>query len=1049
MFIPLHVHSSAGSPDGLGQASQIVKKAKLNGFKSIALTDHGSLAGIPDLVKSAKEHGLKPIIGCESYLEYDNHIYHTTLLARNLTGYQNLVTLQNESHKNIKVKGKNKFPIITLDMLSHYTEGLIQLTGCPSSAMYRNSNFTHDGYDKSSLKDSLSYVKTLVRMFGSENVKLELMDTMDQPHYQVVFDIHDEVKLPIIITTDSHYINKEDANIFPMTVEIKKGYRYDAKDLWLKSEPEVFEQYDKLRKTISIPKYKEKFENLQEYIDNSGKLADEVEEYSIFSKPKLPYISESERYDLKNYLELQLQNDIVTFADRFTKYSKLYTIDQQKVNEFLDNCKKQLEFEYKVLVDLNFLDYFVILKYIADFCKEKNIFVRARGSAGGSYILYLLGFMPINPILFELRFDRFLDYSRTDTPDADLDFPPDRRNELFEYLHNKFGMFPVSAYTFYSQKSVVHDIARWYKQHFEPIPTEIELAATEAADDEIDEDIVEHLALKTFLEYKPEIRQLYNAMIGTVRHRSQHAAAVCAIPEGMYAPIEAFGEKPSIAWSESGSRKDLTDIGLVKYDLLGVDALAKIQSTEGLIGKTFNYYDEDLSWLSKFTSDVLPINPMFNLISNGDTSGLFQFLSGAAIRLGKEVKPKSLNDVAAIISLNRPGTLSNGTAWEYSKWIENPRKLHPNIDPILKNTAGVILYQEQTMSVYAVITGEGAAGANDARKTLSPKNPAITQTTAWKEKYEKLHKNFITKGIQNGYEESFLLELWEILKTSTGYSFNASHALSYAYTALQQCWSKYYYPNEYYVGLLNYTKNSEKGREDIQEFLYEAAKNGVKVVKPNVNYSEVSEYIYSKEAGKIFLPLTSIAGIGETVAKAIYENKPYESLEKFMEKFPSTKMKAEQAKILKKLNKTLSKEEQIVEPTIKHSVHVGVRNKLYNAGAFIGIEGDNSVLDIPEYETKTDFEIFGFHILSVNTVKYLHEHNTEHEVCGYVTEMTEKTSKKGNKYMIVRLFPKNTVMSFKEQMYNQLKVNSLYTFVVDKEKYNTILGVKQVEFKKK
>lgn len=836
-FAHLHVHTCM-SPDGLIRPHSLPEIAKNLGHTAIAVTDHGTASSYVEFFTAAQEHQIKPIFGNEMYYDYwqnNGKLYHITVLAKTKTGYENIIELNNAAHRNIIQNRGNKFPPITAEMMAEFHEDLIVLTGCPASVMHEEE-----------LDVAYNYVEQLVNIFGEHNVFIETMFTMEnQAFLKRCLDIEAKFHLPMVLTNDAHFSFKEEAEYHSLTVLAKKGFSYESSELYVKSTEEVY--------GIALQEFKkispEPEKRTLELMANTVAVADSVESFEISHSSTLPEIPPFGFDELRGFLLQQLDKD-------------------KKINEdILEEIDIRFNLEWKVINDMKLIDYFYIVFDIKRFAEAKKIFLRLRGSGAGSYLLYLLGISPVHPIRFPLRFDRFLNYERHDYPDVDMDVEPLRRKEIFDYAKERWGMIPVSTFMEYSHKSTIHDIARVLGTALAiAIPKQLEIDACELGEDS--EKFAE------FREFNPIIPRMYDSMIGTIRQRGKHAAAV-ASPVAI-CPIECWGEEPALAFAEGASRKELSLIGLVKLDILGVDALDKIAKLRELCGP-FSLDKLNKATFDVFSNEEIPIDD------------IFQFKSSASIKLARMVKPETLDDIAAIVALNRPGPLDAGTAWHYAEWKESPRKLDPRLDVHLARTYGVLVFQEQVMDLYSELTGEGAAGANDARKILCPKSLKVIETVEWQEKNNKLKENVFKKGIERGFSTELLEKVWEEISTHARYSFNAAHSYSYAYNALEMAYYKANFPVEFYFSLV-YTQSLDKiGKQKVQSSLYEAAKAGVKIIRPDINVSR-GEFVM--EENSIYLPLSVITGCGTVSVEkflAIRDslpNKKFESLSHFAAEVP-------------------------------------------------------------------------------------------------------------------------------------------------------------------
>ena len=915
-FTHLHCHTHF-SPDSINTPELICQQAKKLGHTAIAITDHGTLSGCMDMFNNAKIANIKPILGNEMYLDYlldpeSNKLFHITILAKNKVGFQNLVKLDNLSHEKILVKGGSSYPTMTMEDLYNYRDGLIVLTGCPVSALHELEEV-----------EGLEYVNQLTFMFP-DDLYIELMlQYKAQENLERCRLAQSKFNLPMVLTNDAHFLTKDQEVIHPLQVTAKKGFSYPGKGLYVAPIEDIVE---------NAVQYVE-FDELTKIIENTNSVADKVEKYSIEEPPTLPKIPDDGVEELFNYLNERVEE----------KY------------------RKQFEFEWKVLSDMKFVDYFYIIYDIKKFANEKGIFVRCRGSAGGSYIVYLLDICPVHPIENGLYFDRFINYSRYDFPDLDLDVDPERRDEIFAYTLERWGMLPVSTFIEYSHKSAIHDIVRTLKKVKDlelPFGLEKEACEGDEYSDKFKELCAQHELIKPF----------YDAIVGTYKTRSTHAAAVATPVTSC--PVENWHNERTLAYSESGSGdKFLQQAGLVKIDVLSVAALTLNTLCAKKSGVTFSL-------------DLLN-DRVFELFKSGNLNGIFQFKSGASIRLARAIKPSNIDDISAIISLNRPGPLDSGMAWTFSTYKENPRKIHPLIDGILASSYGVIIYQEQVMEVFSTVTLEGAEGRNDARKYLVPKSFKLLDDPKFIAAKEKLRVRFMTKGLENGYTSELLEKIWHEMDTFGRYGFNKAHSMIYAFNALESAYYKVMFPEIFFWAAMSIEKGNKDGREKIQEFCFEAAQQGIKLKTPHILHSGVN---FELKDVIIYFPLYAVSGIGEATAEKIVDYRNTHNITKLSD--------------IKKIPSKL--------------LNVNARANLFHLNGFDGLEQDEPLNfnedRLAEFaslsKTAIQMKTLGFILPNnrlLNTIASIED--PEVEVAGYVTSIKSGETKTGKPKRIVKLYP--------------------------------------------
>jgi DNA polymerase-3 subunit alpha len=475
------------------------------------MTDHGTLANAVAFWSACDEAEIKPILGMEAYLLYEGRRHHLTLLSLNEEGFNNLVHLDTESHTERYIGG---YPLITLDALHKRNSGLVALTGCASSAIY------HGEYE-----DALRYAGDLTETLGKENVLAEVMFVGTHDTWTRPLEIARRLGLGHVITNDSHYPCREQFAAHQAICTARKGFTYDSQQLWLKSWHEIVWEGQKFVGEDTV----------HHGLINTLGVADKVDKWSMKSPPSLPFIPEVE--------------ERLTQALRSALIADVEKKGQQKQR------LARLRSEFRILHEKKFLDYIFILWDIVSWAKRQGIVVGpGRGSGGGSYVLYLLGITTVDPLEFGLIFERFINPARADYPDVDVDFESDRRQEVMNYAADTWGTIPIATYACYSHKSAIHDIARVLH-----IPKDLELPAADSARESANFD--------AFIDDKPEALSTYNTMLGQIRHRGKHAAGV--IIPNRPVPIERAGDELVAAWAEGMNTKDLSKVGIVKYDILG------------------------------------------------------------------------------------------------------------------------------------------------------------------------------------------------------------------------------------------------------------------------------------------------------------------------------------------------------------------------------------------------------------------------------------------------------------------------------------------------
>jgi DNA polymerase-3 subunit alpha len=852
-FTHLHTHSHYSLLDGMNRIDDIISWAEKMGVNSIALTDHGVLYGAIEFYIKAKEKGIKPIIGCEMYLaprsrfdktpKVDTKFYHLILLAKNYEGYKNLLKLVTIA----ELEGFYYRPRIDKEVLKQNSEGLIALSACLRGEI-----------PQALLNNDYELAKKLVteykEIFGEENFYLELQDHPELEEQnkvnELLYQLAKETNTGVVLTCDSHYPLKEDKNVHEVLLAIQTGSDTSSDDrltmvhtdLHLKTLEEI------------LPRYQDKpdlFQNIEKIV-NACNLEIPLETL-IFpqydtpdNKPAFDYLK-----------ELAYEN-----------FSKMHFDDP-------DEAKKRLDYELEVIRKTNFADYFLVIHDIVRFAEENKILTNTRGSAAGSLVAYVLGITHIDPIKYDLYFERFLNPERIEPPDIDLDVADDRRQDIINYISQKYGPDHVAqVLTFGIMKSrlAVRDVNR-------------ALGHPYSLGDQIAKLIPQNLKIDDALNTVPELKQLYETnndvkevidiarrLEGLARHASTHAAGVVIAPEPMvnFAPLQhsSRSEKEIVTQYEMNSLKH---VGLVKIDILGLANLTIIRNALRIIRKV---YDTEIDLDSLGFDD----KKVYQLLSRGETIGVFQVESEGMRKYLKDLKPSSLEDIIAMLALYRPGPMELIPQFIRRKHGEEKYSyLHPALKPILEKTYGIMVYQEQLMKIAHDLAGFSLGEADILRKAVGKKIKTLL---------EAQREKMINGMIKNGVKKETALQIWEWVEPFARYGFNKGHSASYARITYQTAWLKAHYPDAYMAALLT----SDFGNLDrIAIEVKECERLGIKVLPPSVNYSFV-EFGVDKDTHNILFALSAIKNVGTGVAQMIQDerqkNGPFKNLSDFLKRIP-------------------------------------------------------------------------------------------------------------------------------------------------------------------
>jgi DNA polymerase-3 subunit alpha len=815
-YVPLHVHTDGSLLDGLGSVHRLVAYAKEKEFKALAITDHGTLTNIISFSVACKENGIKPILGEEIYITFDdNRVGHLTLLAKNRAGFENIVDMTTIAHSQ-----KSKRPTLSFNALREHAENVICLTGCIASPIHQLE-----------YRDALRYAAQLKEAFGNL-LFAETIFFNDEDHYSRVLKIAKALKLDVVVTNDSHFPLESDGKIHNILTTIRANYSFASSQLWLKTRDELYKYIKSITQSNEVSKW----------LDTSNYIADLIEDIDLQDKPSLPSLHENDDESLTEVIKKALKRDI----------SKL---SQEERRLRIQRAKSELS----VVRKMGFSSYFLILKDLVDYARSVDVLVGpGRGSGAGSYLLYLLNITELDPIKYGLQFERFLNPMRIGYPDVDVDLDSEGRQKIIEYAEQKYGAKAVATYAHFSHKTLVHDLCRTLH-----LNRDLEV---EAADNGIESEAFKKLKKSSDLFWPA-----YQAFNDQIRHRGKHAGGIIITSKKV--PFERAGDELVVPWTEGGregSIRELTYAGIVKYDLLGLSALSVLKHLKH-VTKREPPKDPDLD------------QKVLNVFKLGNLSGIFQFSGSEGIRdLTMKVNPTNFVDLIAINALYRPVTLNNGIAWKYSDLKKNPRQVHPAIDDILAETYGVMVFQEQMMSVYSTIVKGSLAEADEARRVLT--KDAYERRHAdpiWNAKLKKIEEPFFRRGAENGFDSKFLKSIWREIFDHSRYSFNRSHAASYSMVAWRMAWYKTYFPVEFYAASMMFDN------VNFQTYLFDAIRDKINVMPPDLNTSTDK---FETRGRNIYLPITSVKFMAQRGASAIIEERKrggvFKSFTDFRERIP-------------------------------------------------------------------------------------------------------------------------------------------------------------------
>lgn len=859
-FVHLHVHTEYSLLDGAGRVESLVAKAKELGMESLAITDHGVMYGVVDFYKQAKKYGVKPVIGCEVYVaartmkdkdpKLDSNQNHLVLLAKNEEGYSNLIKLVSLGF----TEGFYYKPRVDVDVIKKYSKGIIALSAClageiPGHIMNRNYEAAKDA--------ALRYRD----IFGEGNFFLELQDHGIKEQAlvnQEVIRLSRETGIPLVATNDVHYAEKKDAAAQDIllciqtgkTVEEEGRLRFQGEEFYLKSPDEMYEL----------------FKYVPEALENTAAIAEQCSMDFVFGQVHLPAFDVPEGFTSDTYI-------------RKLCYDGL----EKKYNEITDVLKERAEYELSVITKMGYSDYYLIVWDYVRFAKENGIMVGpGRGSGAGSLVAYCVGITNIDPIKYNLIFERFLNPERISMPDFDVDFCYERRQEVIDYVVSKYGKDRVAQIITFgtmAARAAIRDVGRAMNIPYAQVDLIAKKIPFELG-----------MTIERALEVNPELRKLYEedesakqlidmskAVEGMPRHSSTHAAGVVISKKAVteYVPLQ-MNEDVITTQFTMGT---LEELGLLKMDFLGLRTLTVIRDTLELI-KQKGIEAPDMDRISYDDPDV------YRMISQGETYGVFQLESGGMTQCMKELKPNSLEDIIAGISLYRPGAMDQIP--KYIKNKHNPEKLqymHPALEHILDVTYGCIIYQEQVMQIVRDLGGYSMGRSDLVRRAMGKKKADVMA----KERNNFINGivdengEIIVSGcVRNGIPKEIAADIFDEVAKFAGYGFNKSHAAAYAIIAYQTAWLKYYYPVEFSAALITSVMGSSK---KVAEYIQHCRNRGIEVLPPNINESSVS---FAVKDNKIRFGLAAVKNVGIgailSIIKARTEKGSFEGLYDFLEK---------------------------------------------------------------------------------------------------------------------------------------------------------------------
>jgi len=843
MFVHLHVHTEYSLLDGAARIPATVQKAADLGMPALAVTDHGTMFGVVDFYKACKKAGIKPILGCEVYVaprtiadrtpKVDDNLYHLVLLAETSEGYKNLLQLVSVAF----TEGFYYKPRVDKYLLNKYSKGLIALSGCIAGEV---AGYCIKGEMQAAQKSAREYMD----IFGAGNFFLELQDHGFEEQRLAnkgLLQIHKDMGIPIVVTNDVHYTEREHWEMQDILLCIQTGktvddpgrMKFQSQELYLKSEEEMAPLFGELK----------------EAMNNTVAIAERCNVELEFGTLHLPDFSVPEGHTVDSYLEELCLKGV-----------------KWRYGGMNDTVKKRLEFELSVIRQMGYSEYFLIVWDFIDFARRNNIPVGpGRGSAAGSLVAYLLGITNIDPLRYGLLFERFLNPERVSMPDIDIDFCFERRGEVINYVTKKYGadrVAQIATFGTMAARGAIRDVGRTLGMPYGEVDKVAKLVPPEL-----------NITIKKALEESPELKQLYEQdeqvqklidtaglLEGMPRHASTHAAGVVITKEPLthYVPLYKATDGPL---TTQFAKDQVEELGLLKMDMLGLRTLTVIADAVRLIkestGKDINIEEVPLD------------DPKtFELLCQGEGVGVFQLESSGMRNLLRDLKPEVFEDLVALVALYRPGPLGSGMVEDFIKSKHGEKKveyLHPLLEPILKDTYGVILYQEQVMRIASDLAGFTLGEADLLRRAMGKKKPEIISN---------LRSQFIEGAAKNGINESISGQIFDLMEYFAGYGFNKSHSAAYAMVSYHTAYLKANYPVAFMAALLTSVKDNT---DKIAAYFEECRRMKIKVLPPDVNESQED---FSVSGNNIRFGLAAIKNAGLAAVRSIIREREANGLYK-------------------------------------------------------------------------------------------------------------------------------------------------------------------------
>lgn len=869
-FIHLHNHTHYSLLDGLTKINELVERAKSDGSNAVAITDHGVMYGVIEFYQKCRKENIKPIIGVEAYLARgsrmdkntvsdEKNFYHLLLLAKNNIGYKNLIKLTTIAH----LEGFYYKPRIDWEVLTKYSEGLIACTACLAGEIPRL-------IQAEKLDRARERILEYNNLFGQGNFFLELqhhpgLDMQEEVNKKLI-QFSKELNIPVVATNDIHYLKKEDDEAQDILLCLQNKRKIEDTDRMCMTGVD----YSMKRPSEMI----EAFKDVPEAIENTVKIADMCNVEIKLGEIQLPYFEVPDGYDGNSYLKELCKEGLTK------RYGKKYEEIDEKI-------KERMDYELEVIEKMGFPSYFLIVADFVNWAKDNKIVVGpGRGSAAGSLVSYLIGITNLDPIRYDLLFERFLNPERISMPDIDLDFADIRRDEVIRYVEHKYGhdhVAQIITFGTMAARAAVRDVGRVLGAPYDFCD---QLAKMIPMFTNIDEALKVSSELKEAYKNDEQAKRIIDfakRLEGVARHASTHACGVLITKDPLteHVPLQYASSSDKSIVSQY-SLHPVEDLGLLKMDFLGLKNLTIIESAIKIIKKTRGV---------EIDIDNIPLDDekTYKLFQNGETTGVFQFESSGMKRYMRELRPTNFEDIIAMVALYRPGPMEwipDYIAGKYQK--KKVKYLHPKLEPILDKTYGVAIYQEQVMQIARDLAGFTMGEADVLRKAMGKK---IAKLLA--EQKEK----FIDGCVKNGINKELAEQIFSFIEPFAGYGFNRSHAACYAMIGYETAYLKAHWPTEFMAALLT---ADQQNTDRIAIEIEECKSMKIDVMPPDINESFGSFTVVTsgtdkgevakkdEVVDKIRFGLKAIKNVGENIADVIIAERkkqgPYKDIFNLLER---------------------------------------------------------------------------------------------------------------------------------------------------------------------